>query len=77
MASTLARLSAEAVRRAAHQHYDEDGRAHPDEAGCGYCGRTWCYTCHPTPSTLCPWCNGDTVDYPRQAAIRRARTARR
>lgn len=31
----------------------------PDVATCGTCGRSWCFACHPTPASLCPWCNGD------------------
>lgn len=25
---------------------------------CGNCNRAWCERCDPTPSALCPWCNG-------------------
>lgn len=31
----------------------------PDIATCGTCGRSWDYAAHPTPASLCPFCNGD------------------
>ncbi|MGN7247105.1 hypothetical protein ACTHQ1_05140 [Janibacter anophelis] len=31
----------------------------PDIATCGTCGRSWDFTAHPTPASLCPFCNGD------------------
>lgn len=31
----------------------------PDIATCGTCGRSWDYSAHPTPASLCPFCNGD------------------
>lgn len=27
-------------------------------ATCGGCHRSWCSTCDPGPSALCPWCHG-------------------
>lgn len=33
---------------------------HPDDvATCGTCGRSWDAERYPTPSNLCPFCNGD------------------
>ena len=33
---------------------------HPrDVATCGTCGRSWDAERHPTPASLCPFCNGD------------------
>lgn len=45
----------------------------PDMATCGSCHRSWCFACHPTPASLCPWCcasgAGDAAIPPRQARV--------
>ena len=36
--------------------------SHPNAvATCGSCGRSWDCLRHPTPATLCPFCNGDEI----------------
>jgi hypothetical protein len=31
----------------------------PEISTCGTCKKSWCSRCCPTPSSLCPFCNGD------------------
>lgn len=38
---------------------DNDGELKPEISTCGTCNKSWCSRCCPTPTSLCPFCNGD------------------